>query len=926
MSTESDEPPDPMPPFLPPVKLDPLVFPGATPPFEQGARADAPVVPPCVPGYEILDEVGRGGMGVVYRAREMALKRLVALKIILSGAHASAKERQRFRAEAEAVARLQHPNIVQIYQVGEHLGLPYLALEFCGGGTLASKLRGRRLEPRQAATLVQTLAQAMHAAHERNVIHRDLKPDNILISHIGSDANTYWPVSPNSTQIPGPGLLRITDFGLAKILDESRLTSSGAVLGTPSYMAPEQARGGSEQIGPATDIYALGVLLYEMLTGRPPFHAPTGIDTLMQVIGQEPAPPRKLFAHIPRDLELICLKCLHKDPAGRYASAADLAEDLRRFLGGETVHARPESWLDQTRRLLGPHKSRGIIVALLVTIIGLLLLVRHHAREADRLTDEVNKLAVRKPSPAAVDDAAAVVKLAKAQQQLALAEDRLRSAQLMRVDTLAERDPWQALHILHDKALFPPGQRDPAWHYYENFCKRGGSRILDAQDSGVPCVAFSHHGNLLACGGRSGAVRLWDMALGSHGDLAPVHARRVLVLAWNPDDTRLASAGEDGKIVIWRVISRQRKVLEGHKGRVVGLAWYADGKTLASAGSDGMIRLWNAGDGKEQASWRAGATLLAMAWSRDGSTLATAGDDNTIQLWDPATRQVRAVLHGHTDILHDVAFSDDGKSLATGSADGSVRLWDVASATWRATLPGHDGGTTAVAWHPGGVLLASAGGDSTMRLWNTATGQEQMVLRGLPRLPMSLSWNHDGSALAVGSFDSASLHLWQCSAPVVTLPWQPLGPVALALSADGRLLATAGEQMVKVSDCKSGKAVAVLRDTALTAPSPNGQWLATAQDGTVVVKAAATGQLHATLRGYASQITALLWSADSQTLATAGGDGTIRLWHVGTGEPRAVLRGHKGRVTALAWSEGERFLVSLSADGTIKVWQVGPTD
>jgi serine/threonine protein kinase len=307
---------------------------------------------PTVAGYEILGELGRGGMGVVYKARQQGLKRLVALKMILSGVHAGTQELARFRHEAEAVARLQHPNIVQIYEVGEQEGRPYFSLELIDGGSLDRKLAGRPVPPREAAQLVRTLAEAMHAAHQQGVIHRDLKPANILLTADGQP--------------------KITDFGLAKQLDDaSAQTRSGAILGTPSYAAPEQAAGKLREVGPPTDVYALGALLYEMLIGRPPFKGETPLDTVLQVLSQEAVPPRQLDATIPRDLEIICLKCLEKQPGLRYGSAAALAEDLRRFLNGESILARPAGPVE----LLWRWCRRNPLPATFLIVVTVLLIV-----------------------------------------------------------------------------------------------------------------------------------------------------------------------------------------------------------------------------------------------------------------------------------------------------------------------------------------------------------------------------------------------------------------------------------------------------------------------------------------------------------------------------------------------------------------------
>jgi serine/threonine protein kinase len=288
---------------------------------------------PTVPGYEILDELGRGGMGVVYKARQVSLKRLVALKLIRDGALAGPQERARFQVEAEAAARMRHPNVVLIYDVGEHQGRPYLAMELVEGGSLDRQAAGRPQPAPQAAGLVRTLALAVQHAHAQHVVHRDLKPANVLLTADGAP--------------------KIADFGLAKRLDSDSTawTQEGAVLGTASYMAPEQAAGRVKDIGPTTDVYALGAILYELLTGRPPFQGDSWNRTLEQVLHEEPTPPARRHAGVPADLETVCLKCLEKEPARRYPGAGELADDLGRFLDGKPVAAVPLGAAERLARL-----------------------------------------------------------------------------------------------------------------------------------------------------------------------------------------------------------------------------------------------------------------------------------------------------------------------------------------------------------------------------------------------------------------------------------------------------------------------------------------------------------------------------------------------------------------------------------------------
>jgi tetratricopeptide (TPR) repeat protein len=342
------------------------------------AERRGPAPPPAPPGYEIVGELGRGGMGVVYVARQTALKRLVALKVIGAGAWAGPAEVARFRAEAEAVARLQHPNIVQIYEIGEIEGRPFFSLEFVEGGTLDRRLDGRPMSPRPAAELVRTLALAIHAAHQRGIVHRDLKPANILLSFSRETPASASPEALAGVSRLNEALPKIADFGLAKRLGgEPGMTQTGMIVGTPSYMAPEQALGHVHDIGPACDVYALGAILYECLTGRPPFNAATHLETLQQVQTQTPVAPSRLQPAVPRDLETICLKCLQKEPPRRYDSAQALADDLERFLTGQPIQARPAGRLERAAKWA---RRRPAVAALLATlalsvlaVIGILL-------------------------------------------------------------------------------------------------------------------------------------------------------------------------------------------------------------------------------------------------------------------------------------------------------------------------------------------------------------------------------------------------------------------------------------------------------------------------------------------------------------------------------------------------------------------------
>jgi serine/threonine-protein kinase len=340
------------------------------------AQAVTPFQPelPKVAGYDILEELGRGGMGVVYKARQAGLNRLVALKMILAGRYAGPEAQARFRTEAEAAARLRHPHIVQIYHVGEHDGLPFYSLELVEGGSLAAAAGGRPLPPRAAAQLAEALARAMHAAHQSGVVHRDLKPANVLLT--------------------ADGRPKVTDFGLAKFLDaDQSLTPTLAVLGTPSYMAPEQALGRTKEVDGRSDVYSLGAILYELLTGRPPFRGASHAETVEQVKSREPEPPSRLRPGVPRNLEAVCLKCLEKAPARRYATAQALAEDLQRFLAERPTEARPRRWAGRALRTISRHPLRSAAAALGVLALVLVPMAAYWWDPDRPLNDTQRRLA-----------------------------------------------------------------------------------------------------------------------------------------------------------------------------------------------------------------------------------------------------------------------------------------------------------------------------------------------------------------------------------------------------------------------------------------------------------------------------------------------------------------------------------------------------
>ncbi|MBM4067432.1 MAG: tetratricopeptide repeat protein [Planctomycetes bacterium] len=462
---------------------------------------------PAIPGYDVIFELGRGGMGVVYEAWQIGLQRRVAIKMILANRQPRAEDYKRFRHEAAVVARLQHPNIVQIFDIGEHDGLPFFALELVEGGSLSQRLAGQPLPPTDAARLAQVLAKAVQAAHDRGVVHRDLKPGNILLAptdhrKMAVDGTSATPGSSSSVQqasIIEQYSPKIADFGLAKLMigDQDR-TQTGVVMGTPSYMAPEQASGKPEAVGPLADLYALGAILYEMLTGRPPFSAPTAVETVVQVVALDAVPPRRLQPLVPRDLETICLKCLRKQPQDRYASAREMADDLGRFLAGQPIEARPVGRLERgvrwcRRNPLTAGLAGLVTVAVLALIVGAWLWSVDRAERRATTTQRVEDLiraasAKQREARSSADPAAWAEALAFLNQADGLLEAGLATPELhervqalrevltreqadaARTATEAERDRrlLQRLDTLRIDAATLEGQRIT---FHESFAK-----------------------------------------------------------------------------------------------------------------------------------------------------------------------------------------------------------------------------------------------------------------------------------------------------------------------------------------------------------------------------------------------------------------------------------------------------------------------
>jgi WD40 repeat protein/tetratricopeptide (TPR) repeat protein len=906
-----------------------------------------------VAGYELLAELGRGGMGVVYQARQVRLKRLVALKMIRAGPYAAAQDRARFKAEAEAVARLHHPHVVQIYEVGDHGGLPFFSLEYAGGGSLATKLGGTPLSAREAAQLVATLAGAMHAAHESGVVHRDLKPANVLLMADGTP--------------------KITDFGLAKQLDaDSVQTQSGAVLGTPSYMAPEQAAGLGTAVGPAADTYALGAILYECLTGRPPFRAATVLDTLEQVRSQEPVAPSRLNPKVPRDLETIGLKCLHKEPKKRYATAEALADDLRRFLARLPIRARRVGiW----ERGFKAARRRPLVAAL----IGLVILVgaagfggvvwqwqraedKRNEAEGRRIQAEgAEGRATAKAKAEEEAKVAAQMATTRAEEQEKIAQQRgtrIEADLYFHTVALAERE-WLAGDVERASLLLdscPLDLRHWEWRYLKRLCRAEAFGF--AQWDPALSLAFSPDARYLYALVGVRGIEIWDTK-----EDRPVypfflghHPNKVLGMACSPDGRRLATAGSDRRVTLWdpRPDGAHFLDLAGHADEVTAVTFSPDGKRLASGSRDKTVKVWDTTDRKELMTLKGHeGGVTAVAFSPDGKRLASAGDDKSIRIYDLGTGKEVLALRWHSYSLRGVAFSPDGTRLASRDEHGSAVVWDAATAQVLLTVREAGAVSSDVAFSPDGRWLAAGvggNGPRAVKVWDAVRGGELLALHGHAGEVRAVAFNGDGTRLASAD-EHGRVKVWDLTTrpEARVLRAHTGGVTCVAFSPDGRRLATCGGRQgqpgtdigeVKVWDIAADRELFALaghtgrvQDVAF---SPDGKRLASASGGwsssgqptgEVIVWDAGTGNRLRTLTGPRGWVLRVAFSADGRRLAAVSWDGSVWVWEGDTGRKVLTLPGVQGigHPFAVAFSPDGNRLAATGGDredGVVKVWDL----
>ncbi len=868
---------------------------------------DAP--PRLPPGYDLEAEIGRGGMGIVYRARQRGLDRTVALKVLIDGARATPRDRDRFRREAEAIARLHHPNIVQIHEIGEHEGAPYLALEHVDGPSLADWIAGRPRPVVESARLVESLALAMEAAHRVGVIHRDLKPSNVLLTASGDP--------------------KVSDFGLAKRLDGHHTfpTLTDQFLGTPSYMAPELAirprrdrRRREDEVSvdsPSADVYGLGAILYELLTGRPPFRASGPVETVLQVLHEEPISPSRLRPGLPRDLEIVCLKCLEKSPARRYPTARALADDLRRFLDHEPVRARPvpapERFWRWCRRRTSLALALGLAASAIVAAIGLSIsLAITQYRAASRLAGALDEVrahrqeVIDQSARLAYDHGQAICERGEIGHGLLWLARGLQSTRLAG-DTELERAFRRNLSAWWDR-LHP-------------------LRACFEHPGAIRAATYSPDGRIVAVGGDDATVQLHDARTGATLGRPLHHPARVNALAFRSDGLRLLTGCDDSIARIWdlRTVSVVGPELR-HEGPVPAVAFSPDGRRIATACINGKAQLWDAETGSPIGEPMAHADLVgSVAFAPNGRSVATASWDRTARAWDAETGRPLGPPLTHPDWVSSVAYSPDGHTLLTGCYDRSARLWDpIEGQTVGPGLAYQHCIQTAVISPDGRTALTGAI-DGQARLWDLRTGQT-----------IGSSWRHrhtvsavafapDGRCVLTCGYDGTAM-IREVAAPaercfehrgfIRAARYSPDGKTILSASEDrtARLWNAATAQPIGAPMLHGEKVEAI-------AFAPDGRLVLTGSyDRTARLWDARTGAAVGPPMRHGERVRTVAYSPRGDRVLTGGGDGLARLWNVATGQPIGEPMKHDNWVVSSAFSpDGDR-VVTGSEDGTARLW------
>jgi WD40 repeat protein/serine/threonine protein kinase len=909
--------------------------------------------------YKLLQQIGEGGMGVVYMAeQEHPVRRRVALKIIKPGLD-SKQVVARFEAERQALAMMDHLHIAKVLDAGTtDTGRPYFVMELVHGVPITQFCDDHQLTPRERLQLFVPVCQAIQHAHQKGIIHRDIKPSNVLVT-LHDDK-------------PVP---KVIDFGVAKAI-EQRLTEKtlftqfGAWVGTFEYMSPEQAQMNDLGVDTRSDIYSLGVLLYELLTGSTPLERErlrqAALDVLVKLIKEEEPPrpsvrlsssnnlpkiaaarktePAKLAKLVRGEIDWIVMKCLEKNRSRRYETANGLARDVERYLHDEPVEACPPSAGYRLRKFARKYRMPMTVAAafallLVVATVVAWLLAAWALAETRRANDRALE--------ASSQWEAAQQAEGKAKEEAARAQkaEQERYRQWYAATSHAMQQAWDSGQVVRLRTLLAETERYPdrgfEWYYFQRLCHLELQTFIGHR-AAVTAVSWSPDGKRLATGSKDGTAKVWDAASGQvlltfHG-----HTGRVATVCWSPDGKWLATGSEDFTAKVWEAATgRELLNLKGHRNMVTCLCWSPDGKRLATASGDQTAKVWETAGGRELFTFEGHkgpgftSAVLSVSWSPDSKQLATGSNDGTAKVWEASSGHELRTLRRQTGPIRSVCWSPDGKWLATGSDDGTVRVWDVAefsanSATGREplALKGHASEVLSVSWSPDSKQLATGSADGTAKVWDVDSERVKLTVKGHTNEVLCVSWSPDGKRLATGSQDGTA-KVWEAvgGLELRTLKGHSHMVHSVCWSPDGKRLATGShDDTAKIWETASCRELFTLRGhrhhVTSTSWSPDGKRLATGSwDLTAKLWDAAGGQPLRTLEGHTSFIRSVSWSPDGKWLATGSNDGTAKIWDPVRGEKPITLQGHTGGIPTVAWSPDGKWLATGSEDRTAKIWE-----
>jgi WD40 repeat protein len=890
--------------------------------------ADSPRLDPSGAGFEserILGDfrtvriIGRGGMGVVYEAVQLSLNRRVALKALPAVSADDPWLLKRFQVEAQATACLHHPHIVPVFMVGYESRVHYFAMQLIKGRTLAEviasyrqagqdvdRTRGGQIPPRVVADLGRQAAEALHYAHRQGVIHRDVKPANLLVE----DSGWLW----------------VADFGLARVCGQLDSTASDAIRGTPRYMSPEQALGERTLIDHRTDVYSLGVTLYELLTLRPAYEGDDRLELLRQIARVEPRAPRRIDPSIPPDLETIVLKAMAKDPAERYETAGDLADDLGRFLTHRSILARPPGVLQRAVRWARLHKSAVAMAAVLMLAAATGLCAVAAWREAE-LRKHNREL---RSTLAIVERNELTNRRLWYGSQVRLAQQELGTGQVEFAQEVLER-------------LRPgPGERDLRgfeWYYLRRLAHRDVS-VLFGHESPISALALSPDARTLVTGDQAGDVLVWDLAdwrlrAGARGRRDPIR-----LLAFAPDGRTVASlsgpAARPHQITLWDLeTAHETARIPGISGGVDAFAFSRDGRTLAAwergsdaGGSSRQVSFWDVSPGAGHVSPGSPPVVCTfVAVSPDHSLLATSGPSGEVTLRDASTGRAARTLSGCCSNIAAITFTPDGRSVLVLD-EGGVSFFDVASGREQGRIASAPGAGPGLSFDVLGFLGLPLRHGRDAWLTDPRSGLRPTPLEGVSHGNSKFVFSPDGRRLAAGGEFLRPI-LWdtlsgkKCAGfpmrmgNVGSLVFTPGGESLIFGSEDARVRAWHIEERPEPLSRLSGHQAEVWS----LAYTPDGSTLiSAADDHTIKLWDPSGGALRGTLEGHGSLVAFLAVSPDGTTLASAGFDRTVRLWDLPSGRPQTVLHGHTDRVRGVAFSPDGRQVASCGSDGTVRLW------